>query len=162
MGAKDYIELHQSINADLDQIEVELTSQDKIAYLEQYKDIDRKVELLTEELAKWSCRATKVTPTYSDMPKGGESSDKIQTAVEEMADIKDQYDKCISEAKNILNKIMKSIKTVSDITLQNLLICRYIQGKSREEEAIFMNTSRSQCQRFHDKAILEMLVQSGT
>jgi len=162
MNAKDYESKMQNLNSDVDNIETEFTSQDKIAFLKRYKAVDDRIGQECEELSKWNCRATKVTPTYSDMPKGGETSDKIQSAVESIMEIEDQINVDIDELVKTKAEIMGAIKTVGDKTLQNLLFCRYISGKDRDDEAKFMNTSRSQCQRFHDKAIENMLVHFGT
>ena len=109
--AKAYVGKMQAINADADNLETEFTSQDKIAYLKRYGAIDKRIDQECEELAKWNCRATKVTPTYSDMPKGGETSDKVQTAVEEIVKLKRQIGLDIEELTKIrVSAMLKGIK----------------------------------------------------
>ena len=74
----------------------------------QYKQAE--IDQLEQELERWKCRATKVTPTYSDMPKGGETSDKIQTAVEEMASVEKKIESKKSELVKIeVSAMLKGI-----------------------------------------------------
>ena len=56
-----------------------MTSQEKIKYLERYKNIDRQIQAKCDEKSKWMSRATKITPTLSDMPHGGQQENKIET-----------------------------------------------------------------------------------
>jgi len=76
-------------------------TKEAIDFIQQMQYKQAEIDQLEQELERWKCRATKVTPTYSDMPKGGETSDKIQTAVEEMASI----EKKIESKKSDLVKI---------------------------------------------------------
>lgn len=48
-----------------------LTSQEKKAYLEHYKEADREIDRLCEELSRWRALATKVTLVLSQEPTGG-------------------------------------------------------------------------------------------
>lgn len=48
-----------------------MTSQEKKAYLEHYKEADREIDRLCEELSRWRALATKVTLVLSQEPTGG-------------------------------------------------------------------------------------------
>ena len=48
-----------------------MTNKDKKAWLKRYSAIDRQIKNKTDELSMWRSRATKITPTYSGLPKGG-------------------------------------------------------------------------------------------
>ncbi len=78
-----------------------MTSQEKIEYLGRYKAISRRIDRLLEERAEWMARATKITPTLSDMPKGGEQPNKIQFAVEKIVEIENEINWCIDELVKI-------------------------------------------------------------
>lgn len=156
--AKAYVGKMQAINADADNLETEFTSQDKIAYLKRYGAVDKRIDQECEELAKWNCRATKVTPTYSDMPKGGETSDKVQTSVEEMDEIREQLNADMKELTKIKVEIMGAIKTVNDETLQNVLIMRYISGKTWEQIAVDMHYSYQWTCELHGRALKQLIV----
>ena len=154
----EFIKKMQTLNAEADNIETELTSQDKIAYLKRYGAIDNRIGQECEELSKWNARATKVTPTYSDMPKGGETSDKIQTSVEEMDEIREQLNSDMKELIKIKTEIMGAIKAVNDTTLQNVLIMRYISGKTWEQIAVDMHYSYQWTCELHGRALKQLIV----
>lgn len=140
--------------------ETEFTSQDKIAYLRRYKAVDKRIDQECEELSKWHSRATKVTPTYSDMPKGGESSDKIQSAVESMMEIEDQINVDIDELVKIKAEIVGAIKTVKDDKLSLLLRSRYIADLTWEKISVLLNydVEGKNVYKLHEKAIRLMKV----
>jgi DNA-directed RNA polymerase specialized sigma subunit len=154
----DFLKQYQTINADVDNIETEFTSQDKIAYLSRYKAVDKRIEQELEELAKWDCRATKVTPTYSDMPKGGETSDKIQTAVEEMDEIRMELQSDLQESRIIMRGVKEAIKTVEDDTLKNVLLYRYINGKTFEQIAVKLDFSYQWVCELHGRALKKVRI----
>lgn len=70
-------------------------------YTERYNAIDEKINKLLEEREIWWSKATKITPSMSDMPKGGEQADKIQMAVEKIAEIDGKVNRCIDELVKI-------------------------------------------------------------
>lgn len=154
----NFIRTMQNLNTDADNLETELTSQDKIAFLRRYGSIDKRIDQECEELAKWNARATKVTPTYSDMPKGGETSDKIQTSVEEMDEIREHLNADMKELTKTKAEIMGAIKTVNDETLQNVLIMRYIGGKTWEQIAVDMHYSYQWTCELHGRALKQLIV----
>ena len=54
-------------------------------YLWQYGQLKREVLRLLEERQRWVDLATRITPIYSNTPKGGQSGDgKIPAAVEKI------------------------------------------------------------------------------
>ena len=158
MNQNDYVNQIQNLNTDVDNFETEFTSQDKIAYLKRYGAVDKRIDQECEELAKWNCRATKVTPTYSDMPKGGETSDKIQSAVESMMEIEDQINVDIDELVKIKAEIVGAIKTVSDETLQNILYLRYIRCRKWEQIAIDLNYDYRYVLKLHGRALQRLKI----
>ena len=130
-----------------------MTSQEKIDFLKQYSAINKRIDRLLEERAEWMARATKITPTLSDMPKGGEQPNKIQMAVEKIVEIENEVDKEIDTAQITKAEIMAAIKMVNDENLRNVLELRYISGKTWEQIAVEMNyTYRNVCY-LHGKAL---------
>lgn len=111
----------------------------KKEYLQQYKTLDNYINSQVEELEKWKAIATKITPAYSDMPKGNGGGDKIQTAVERIIEIKDELDRSVDEFVKLKNDIRKKINAVDDIKLRMLLEYRYIDGFTFEQIAVSMN-----------------------
>lgn len=68
-----------------------LTSQEKKAYLERYKEADREIDRLCEELSRWRALATKITPVLSQEPAGScEGGNQIELAVEKIIALEGQ------------------------------------------------------------------------
>ena len=57
-----------------------MTNAEKKAYLSQYKTLDRRINQLTEDLARWRARAEAISPVYSAMPRSGGNGDKVAAA----------------------------------------------------------------------------------
>ena len=108
---------------------------DKKEYLQQYKVIDNYIASQVEELEKWKALSTKVTPTYSDMPKGSGGEDKIQSAVENIIEIQKQLNQSIDKFINLKKDILSRLDAVEDISLRMLLKYKYIDGLTFEQIA---------------------------
>lgn len=130
-----------------------MTSQEKIEFLGRYKTISRRIDRLLDERAEWLARATKITPTLSDMPKGGEQPNKIQLAVEKMAEIENEVNAEIDSAQKTKMEIMAAIKTVGNENLRNVLELRYISGKKWEQIAVEMNYDYRYVLKLHGRAL---------
>lgn len=61
-----------------------MTIKEKKEYLKRYRKIDREVNQLLMEKDEIFSLGTKITPTYSDMPKGTGESNKIQSTIEKL------------------------------------------------------------------------------
>ena len=125
----------------------------KKEYLQQYKRLDSYIESQVEELEKWRLLATKVTPTYSDMPSGSGGDDKIQSAVEHMDEIRKMLDQSIDEFVKLKTDIQEKLDAVEDISLRMLLKYRYIDGLTFEQIAVNMNYSYQWICELHRRAL---------
>lgn len=130
-----------------------MTSQEKIQFLKRYKSIDRRIDLKCEELSRWRARATKITPVYSEMPKGGQSCDKVQTTVEKIVEIETDIDFEIDELMAVKKEVMAAINSVRDPVLCHLLELRYIRDKKWEQIAVEMNYDYRWVLKLHGKAL---------
>ena len=70
-------------------------------YIEQYESINCHINHLIDERSRWFAMATKTSPTLSDMPKGGEQPNKIQTAIDNIAEIDEEINQCIDKLVKI-------------------------------------------------------------
>lgn len=131
-----------------------MTNQEKIQYLSRCKILDRQIERKSEELSRWRERATRITPTLSDMPKspfGG--SDTIQTAIEHIIELEEKINSDIDQLTDTRREILEAIQTVKDEKLQLLLEYRYIDGMTWEQIAVRMEYSYMHICRLHGKAL---------
>ena len=93
-----------------------MTSQEKKAYLERYKEADREIDRLCEELSRWRALATKITPVLSQEPAGScEGGNQIELAVEKIIALEGQINAKIDEALIIRQRVEDAIQTVQDV-----------------------------------------------
>lgn len=132
-----------------------MTNKDKKAWLKRYSAIDRQIKNKTDELSMWRSRATKITPTYSGLPKGG-GGDRIQTAVDNICRLEDEINAEIDRLIITRAEINEAIAKVEDERLREVLTLRYIQGKSWEWIAVEMHYNYRWVTKLHGKALSEI------
>lgn len=131
-----------------------MTNQEKIKYLKQYKYLDDHINQLLEEKEQWRNRAEKMTPTWSDMPKGGTDDENLrEMAICKMMDCERLATRMIDEYVDLGKEIKAVIDTVDDIGSRLLLNYRYIEGLTFEEIAYKMSYSWRQVHRIHSEAL---------
>ena len=132
-----------------------MTNQEKKAWLQQYRLLDRQIQQKADEIAAWRARAEKVTPSYSGDPCGG-GGDRIQSAVDKILQLESEASQEISQLLELEREIREAIRTVEDPTLRLMLEYRYIHGLTWEQIADRMSYNDRWVRRLHGKA-LEML-----
>lgn len=134
-----------------------MNNQEKKTFLEQYRNCDKRLDALYDELARWRSRAEKITPILSQEPAGGRSDgNQVESAVEKIIAIESEISAKIDELMIIKQQVVDAIKSVPDQTLQLLLSRRYILGETFEQISVAMNFSCRQIVRLHGKALLEI------
>lgn len=130
-------------------------NKEKCRYLNQYRIMHIEIDQISEELQRWQDLATRISPSYSDMPHGG-GNDKVQTAAVEVAELTDQLNEKIHQAVKMQQEIKELIGTIDDATLRRLMTYRYIHGKKWEEIAVLMNYDYRWILRLHGKALCKL------
>ena len=130
-----------------------MTYQEKVKFLKRYKQIDKEITQLLREKSEIFSLGTKITPTYSDMPKGTNESDKVQSTVEKLEEYERKIGIRIDDWCEAKLDIEKAIHTVGSDALRLLLRYRYINGWTFEQIAVQMNYTWRQINRLHKKAI---------
>ena len=130
-----------------------MTSQEKIKWLSRCKDIDRKIQSKCDEVSVWMSRATKITPTLSDMPKGGQQENKTETTVEKMMQIDAEINREIDELVKIKAEVKSAISSVPNSTYREVLERRYIRGQKWEQIAVEMNYNYRYTLKLHGFAL---------
>ena len=130
-----------------------MTNQEKIKWLRRYRIISRKVDDLTEDLEEWRTRATKITPTFSQEPRGTGVEDKLQSSIIKICELEDDLDHKIRELLSQRNEIVAVLDSLSDDNLRQLMRYRYIKGMTWDEIAGKMYYSRPQVVRMHGRAL---------
>ena len=130
-----------------------MTIQEKKAYLKRYIHINKQIRQLSQEKEEILELGTKITPTYSDMPRGTGIGDKIPKVVERLVEQQKRIDEKMDELFVLRTEIEKAIDTVKDDTLRLLLKYKYIHGWTWKHIADEMGYCYRDITRKHDKAL---------
>ena len=123
-------------------------------YLRQYGQLKREVLRLIDERQRWVDLATRITPAYSDTPKGGQSGDgKIPAAVERIIEQEEKIDARFRELMAVLDEIEGKIAGIEDGRQREILRRRYIAGQKWEEIAKEMHLDYRWVLRLHGRAL---------
>ena len=117
------------------------------------------IDQITKELQRWQDLATRISPSYSDMPHGG-GSDKVQTAAVEVAELTDKLNRKLHQAIMVQENIKKLLESLDDIKLRQLMSYRYINGMRWEEIAVRMDFNYRWVLRLHRKALNQISEQA--
>ena len=117
------------------------------------------IDQITKELQRWQDLATRISPSYSDMPHGG-GSDKVQTAAVEVAELTDKLNRKLHQAIMVQENIKKLLESLDDIKLRQLMSYRYINGMRWEEISVRMDFNYRWVLRLHRKALNQISEQA--
>lgn len=136
-----------------------MDNKEKCKYLNQYRIMHIEIDQITKELQRWQDLATRISPSYSDMPHGG-GSDKVQTAAVEVAELTDKLNRKLHQAIMVQENIKKLLESLDDIKLRQLMSYRYINGMRWEEIAVRMDFNYRWVLRLHRKALNQISEQA--
>ena len=136
-----------------------MDNKEKCRYLNQYRIMHIEIDQITKELQRWQDLATRISPSYSDMPHGG-GSDKVQTAAVEVAELTDKLNQKLHQAIMVQENIKKLLESLDDIKLRQLIYYRYINGMRWEEIAVRMDFNYRWVLRLHRKALNQISEQA--
>ena len=137
-----------------------MDNKEKCRYLNQYRIMHIEIDQITKELQRWQDLATRISPSYSDMPHGG-GSDKVQTAAVEVAELTDKLNQKLHQAIMVQENIKKLLESLDDIKLRQLMYYRYINGMRWEEIAVRMDFNYRWVLRLHRKALNQLSEQAN-
>lgn len=132
----------------------------KKQYLLRYRQAEREVRLLHEELAQLESMAVRVTPSYSGEAHGSGSGDRVGAAVDKIVQCEEEINRAIDYAVDIRSEIKGAIATVPDWKLREILTRRYILGQKWEQVAWEMHLEFRWVRRLHGRAIAVLTLES--
>jgi hypothetical protein len=130
-----------------------MTSQEKKIWLNRYRSICRQMESKYEEKARLRSLETKITPTLSDMPKGGDNSSKIEVMSEKIMELDQQISDELGKLVIVRSEIEAAIHDVPNQIYRELLERRYIRGQYWEQIAVDMNYDYRYVLKIHGRAL---------
>ena len=104
-------------------------------YLMQYRQIEKEINRLLEERARWAALAEKMTPSLSGMPGGAGGGDRLGETVAKIVDLEREIDAKVDELMGHYRKIREAVSQIPDAKEREVLLRRYMQGQSWEEIA---------------------------
>lgn len=137
-----------------------MTYDEKIAFLRRYRDVQRTMRRLLEELQQLQAEATSVSQALSGMPSGGGDGQAIPRAVERIADAESRLVSAYGAALAELNWVKDAIDTVPDPLRRDILTRRYILGQRWERIAADIDRDLRWVLRLHHRAVDELTIES--
>lgn len=138
-----------------------MTRDEKKEYLRRYMRINREIDRLLAEKERWKDLALKVTPTYSDMPKGSHSgADRVQNAIEKIDEIERMIDEKIDTLVDLRKEIETILNRIQDSRQKEVLHRRYILGQKWEQIAAQMHIDIRWIYRIHKNALQKLTMES--
>lgn len=137
-----------------------MTYDEKIAFLRRYRDAQRTMRRLLEELQQLQAEATSVSQALSGMPSGGGDGQAIPRAVERIADAESRLVSAYGAALAELNWVKDAIDTVPDPLRRDILTRRYILGQRWERIAADIDRDLRWVLRLHHRAVDELTIES--
>lgn len=137
-----------------------MTYDEKIAFLRRYRDAQRTMRRLLEELQQLQAEATSVSQALSGMPSGGGDGQAIPRAVERIADAESRLVSAYGAALSECNRVKDAIDTVPDPLRRDILTSRYILGQRWERIAADIDRDLRWVLRLHHRAVDELTIES--
>lgn len=137
-------------------MEVQMTNQEKKAYLLKYRDADREINDLLLEKEKTMARLTKITATISDMPKGGGDTDKMTSGVDKLISLDKEIDAKVDALVDFRREIVRYISKLDSDNQKRVLRLRYVDGMKWDRIAVEMGYEIRQITRIHGYALANL------
>lgn len=122
-------------------------------YLNQYLILEKRIQLLDEEIAEVEEEQDKCTAELDGMPRGTAQSDKVGELATTLADLKWDLVDLRNEAWKTRARILHTIVSVDDEDYQQLLKLRYIEGMHWNDIADTMYYTRRWVTTLHGRAL---------
>ena len=137
-----------------------MTYDEKLAFLRRYRDAQRTMRRLLEELQQLQAEATSVSQALSGMPSGGGDGQAIPRAVERIADAESRLVSAYGAALAVCAEVKDAIDTISDPLQRDILTSRYILGQRWERIAADIDRDLRWVLRLHHRAVDELTIES--
>ena len=137
-----------------------MTYDEKLAFLRRYRDAQRTMRRLLEELAQLRAEAASVSVALSGMPSGGGDGQAIPRAVERIADAESRLAAAYGAALAERSRVKDAIDTVPDPLRRDILTRRYILGQRWERVAADLDRDLRWVLRLHHRTVEDLTIES--
>ena len=123
-------------------------------YLRRYQDANREIDALLEEIDNLRIRATSITQALTPDRVQATPTNRTENIVAKIVDMERKVDSRVDDLHKIEDEVMQTIGKVENPVYRELLIRKYIAGKTLEEIAVKMHYSYRQTCRIHGMALI--------
>ena len=128
---------------------------DAKGYLEEYRLIQARLNVIQAEIERLRAEAETVSITLDGMPKGGQTDDKTARLAVQIADMETTWQQELSGLWSRRMKIISQLGELKNHKHQTLLHKRYIENETWEAIAYEMDLSWRHTYRLHGSALAE-------
>ena len=139
---------------------MEMPIEEKKVLLQEYRKLDGRINRALDEKRRWEELAVRISPVYSDMPRGGGNGDKLTEAVQRIVDLEAEIDRDIDRLVDLRQWIERNIDAVEDTRLRDILRRRYVDGDRIEKIAVDMMLDYRWVRRLLTRALRDLTLES--
>ncbi len=123
-------------------------------YLSQLWHINKRIDLKLEELSRLRSMTTKVTASFSDMPRSATRNvHSLEDAISRLIDLEEEINNDIDEFVDLRDDIIETIKSIEYPQHRLILEMRYIHRMSFDKICAELFYSPTHIYRMHNEAL---------
>lgn len=121
-------------------------------------NLERRVETIKEQIEHYKALVNDCSVTYSDSPKSTASNYKLEECTQKIMDLQEELCSAMADLVDVTCEIGKAIQKLDNYDYQDLLVNRYVLGKTWEKIAEDMNYGIRNVHRLHGEALRELKI----
>ena len=116
-------------------------------------NLERRVDTIKEQIEHYKSLVNDCSVTYSDSPKSTASNYKLEECTQKIMDLQEELCEAMADLVDVTCEISRAIQKIENYDYQDLLVKRYVLGKTWEKIAEEMNYSEQHIHRLHGEAL---------
>ena len=121
-------------------------------------NLERRVETIKEQIEHYKTLVNDCSVTYSDSPKSTTSNYKLEDCTQKIMDLEEELCSAMADLVDVTCEIARAIQKLDNYDYQDLLVMRYVLGKTWEKIAEDMNYELRYIHKLHGKALRELKI----
>ena len=121
-------------------------------------NLERRVETIKDQIEHYKALVNDCSVTYSDSPKSTASNYKLEECTQKIMDLQEELCSAMADLVDVTCEIARAIQKLGDYDYQDLLVKRYVLGKTWEKIAEEMNYELRYIHKLHGKALRELKI----
>ncbi|MBC2871191.1 sigma-70 family RNA polymerase sigma factor [Bittarella massiliensis] len=126
------------------------------AFLRQYLECEREIEVRAEELARCRCLAVKTTGAIGGERVQGSRKNRLEETIERIVELEEALLEQVERLRGTKEAVDRAIAAVDSGEQRAVLQMRYLAGKNWEETGDALGYSLRHAARLHNLAVKEL------